>query len=150
MRFIHWISDNILFIFTLFLLAFIPLYPKFPLLDLPNTWVYIRVEDFIVAAAVIVWALQVIRKKATIRTPLTIPILIFWGIGGISLLYAILFIFPTVANVFSNVALFHFLRKIEYLSVFFIAYSSIRNKTYFRYVVAVLSITLLAVVVYGL
>lgn len=150
MRIVKWISDNVLFIVTLFLLAFIPLYPKFPLIDLPNTWVYIRVEDLIVVAAVAVWALQVMRKKTTVRTPLTIPILIFWGIGGISLLYAIIFIFPTIANVFSNVALFHFLRRIEYLSVFFIAYSSIRDKKYFPYVVAVLSITLLAVVVYGL
>ena len=30
------------------MLGFIPLYPKKPLFDIVNTWVYIRAEDFVV------------------------------------------------------------------------------------------------------
>ena len=40
--------ENLLFGYTLFLLLFIPLFPKLPLLDIKNTWVYVRVEDFLV------------------------------------------------------------------------------------------------------
>src|SRR3989344_3555532 len=47
-KIVSWISDNVLFVETIFLLAFIPLYPKLPLLDIKNTWVYIRAEDFVV------------------------------------------------------------------------------------------------------
>src|SRR3989344_4263510 len=47
-KWFSWAWNNILFLCTLFLLMFIPLYPKLPLLDVRNTWVYIRAEDFIV------------------------------------------------------------------------------------------------------
>ena len=48
MKFLQWIYDNSLSLITLFLLIFIPLYPKKPLVDVVNTWVYVRLEDFIV------------------------------------------------------------------------------------------------------
>ena len=41
MKIYKWISENLLFVTTLFLLAFIPLYPKLPLFDIKNTWVKI-------------------------------------------------------------------------------------------------------------
>src|SRR5438477_201819 len=49
MKFLSWLSDNIFSIATLFLLAFIPLYPKKPILDVVHTWVYVRFEDFALA-----------------------------------------------------------------------------------------------------
>ena len=150
MKILHFISDNILFIITLFLLAFIPLYPKIPILGVSHTWVYIRLEDFLVAVAGLVFLIQVFRKKATFKTPLTIPILIFWVVGGISTLYAIHFIFPYIANVFPNVAIFHYARKIEYMLVFFVAYSSMKSKRDVFYISALLAIILLFVVGYGI
>lgn len=150
MNIIRWISDNILFIITLFLLAFIPLYPKLPIIGVEHTWVYVRLEDFLVAIAIILWIIQIFRKKATFKTPLTIPIIIFWIVGGISTFWAIYFIFPHIANVFPNVALFSYLRRIEYLSLFFIAFSAIRSKRYTPYIVSILVITMLVVVAYGI
>jgi O-antigen ligase len=149
MKIVKWLSDNILFVLTLVLLAFIPLWPKIPLLDVPHTWVYVRVEDFLVAASVAVFFLQVIRKKASIKTPLTIPIVIFWTVGALATIYGIIFIFPKLVAVFPNVALLNYLRRIEYLSVFFIAYSAMRSKKFVPYIIGVLTITLLLVVIYG-
>ena len=149
MKILKWLNDNILFVFTLALLAFVPLYPKIPLLDVPNTWVYVRVEDFLVASSVGLFFIQLIRKKATIKTPLTIPIIIFWAVGALATIYGIIFIFPKLFAVFPNVALFSYIRRIEYLSVFFVAYSAMRNKKFVPYVVGVLTITLLLVVAYG-
>lgn len=149
MRIVRWLSDNILFVFTLFLLAFIPLYPKFPLIDIKNTWVYIRLEDFFVLLAVVLLGMQVLRRKATLKTPLTIPIILFWVIGGISTLSAIYFIFPYIADVFPNVAILSYVRRIEYLAVFFVAFASMRDKRFFPYIVAVTIATLIGVVIYG-
>jgi hypothetical protein len=149
MKILSFFKENILFVITLFLLAFIPLYPKLPLLDIKYTWVYIRIEDFLVAAAVLVWIVELLRKKATLKTPLTIPIIVFWIVGGLATLYAVLVFFPHMANVHPEIALLHYARRIEYLILFFVAASSIRNKEFVKYIVATLAITLLLVCLYG-
>ena len=149
MKILKWIWGNLLFVLTISLLAFIPLYPKIPLLDVTNTWVYIRVEDFVVAFGVLVWFIFLFLRKTTLKTPLTIPIVLFWAIGGIATLHGVMLLFPTLANVFSNVALLSFLRRIEYMSLFFIAYSSIKDKKFISYVSITLAIVLLLIVGYG-
>lgn len=142
--------ENILLISTLFLLIFIPLYPKIPLLDVSNTWVYIRVEDFFVTAILTLWIFLVLFKKVKLKTPLTLPIFIFWIIGAISTLHGVLIIFPTLANVFPNVAFLSFIRRVEYLSLFFIAFSAMKDKKYIYYVIYTLAVTLFLIVLYGL
>ena len=57
------IKENILFIETLILLAFIPLYPKLPLINIRNTWVYVRLEDFLIVAVLLSWLVLLIQKK---------------------------------------------------------------------------------------
>ncbi len=141
--------DNVLFLFTLLLLAFIPLYPKRPLLDLQHTWVYIRVEDFLVAFIIFIWIVLLLLKKVTLKTPLTLPVLLFWIIGGIATLHGVLLLFPTLSGVFYNVAFLSYLRRIEYLSLFFIAYSAMKEKRFIHYVITILIIVLLLVVAYG-
>jgi len=149
-RLINWCKENILFLITLALLVFIPLYPKLPLIDIQNTWVYIRAEDFFVLFALTIWFITVIRKKLLLRTPLTTPILIFWLIGGLATIHGILLIFPVIANVYPNVALFSYLRRIEYMSLYFISYYSTKNTSYLRKTFTVIVLTLLLVCLYGL
>lgn len=150
MKIFHKIFDNILLIFTVFLLIFIPLYPKIPLLDIMNTWVYIRVEDFVVLGVLLVFLFLLFRKKVTLKTPLTVPIMFFWIAGAISTIHGIVLFFPTLANVFPNVAFLSFLRHLEYMSLFFVAYASIRSKRHINVVIVTLVITILAVSLYGL
>ena len=149
MNFLKKIKDFILPSLVLFLLAFIPLYPKLPLVDIQNTWVYIRVEDFIVFIVLAFWFYLLLKKQVTLKTPLTIPIFVFWLVGAIATIHGVIIIFPTIASVFPNVALLSYIRHIEYLSVFFLAYSSVRNKGYTIAVIWVLISTFLLVIVYG-
>jgi hypothetical protein len=149
MRLLSWLVKNSLYIAALFLLAFIPLYPKWPLFGVSHTWVYIRLEDFFVAISLIIWLIFVIRKKITLNTPLTIPIVIFWFIGAVATIYSIIYIFPHLANVFPNVAALYLLRHIEYLSVFFITFSVMRQKRDPKYLIFVTIFTLLVVCFYG-
>ncbi len=145
-----WCKENILFLFTLFLLAFIPLYPKLPLVNIRHVWVYVRVEDFIVLFVLLCWGILVVRNKLTLRTPLTVPILIFWIIGAIATIHSILLIFPGLMNVFPNVAFLSFLRRIEYMSLFFISFSGMKDKRFLSYFIVVLTVTLFLIIGYGI
>lgn len=146
---INWLWENVLFLETLFILAFVPLFPKLPLLDIKNTWVYIRAEDFIVFFVLISWLILLFKEKITFKTPLTIPILIFWLIGAVATIHGVLLVFPTIANVYPNVAFLSLLRNIEYMSVFFIAFAGIKTKNQLKAIIAVIVLTLLAVIFYG-
>lgn len=149
-KIITWFKNNLLFISTLFLIVFIPLYPKIPIVDIKNTWVYIRGEDFVVLLVLLFWVSLLFRKKITLKTPLTIPIMFFWIIGAAATLHGVVLLFPTLANVFPNVAFLSYIRHIEYMSLFFVAYSSIKNKRSINYVIIVLAVTLLLVSLYGI
>ncbi len=149
-KLINWFKNWGMTFFALFLLAFIPLYPKLPLLDIRNTWVYIRVEDFVVLFILLWWGILVARSRLTLKTPLTFPILLFWLIGVIATLHGILLIFPDLANVYPNVAFLSLLRRIEYMSLFFIAYAGVKDKRFLAFLVVTLTLTLLAVAVYGI
>lgn len=144
-----WIKNNILFLQTLLLLAFIPLYPKLPLVNINHTWVYVRVEDFLILAVIATWVFFLLRKKVTLRTPLTLPIMAFWLLGAISTIHGVVLIFPTISNVFPNVAFFSFMRHIEYLGLFFIAFAGIKDKRVVPAVIAVIVSTLALVTAYG-
>jgi len=146
----NWCRDNIFFLFTLFLLAFIPLYPKLPLVNIRHVWVYVRVEDFIVLFVLLCWGLLVVRNKSTLKTPLTVPILIFWIIGAIATIHSILLIFPGLQNVFPNVAFLSFLRRIEYMSLFFISYCGMKDKRFLSYFIVVLTVTFFLIIGYGI
>src|SRR3989344_1111191 len=150
MNYIKWTGKNILFVLTLFLLAFIPLYPKKPLIDIVNTWVYIRAEDFVVALVLFVWVILLFQKKVTLKSPLTMPILLYWAAGAIATMHGILIIFPTSADIFSNVAFLSYLRHIEYISLFFISWAAIKDKRQLPIVIWIVVLTLLGVIAYGL
>lgn len=149
-KLIKWCNDHMLRIVTLVLLAFIPLYPKLPLLDIKNTWVYIRVEDFLVLFVLLWWGSLFVRQKVSLKTPLTIPVFLFWIIGAVATLHGMLLIFPSLSGVFANVSFLSFVRRIEYMSVFFIAYSAMNARGSMTPVVATVAGTALLVSLYGL
>lgn len=132
------------------LLAFIPLYPKLPLLDIRHTWVYVRIEDFVVLFVLFFWGILIVDKKISLRTPLTTPILLFWAIGVIATIHGLLLLFSALGDVHGNVALLSFIRRIEYMSLFFVAYTATRDKRFIRWVAVVLTITVLGVALYGI
>jgi len=144
-----WIWENILFLETLLLVIFIPLYPKLPLINVRHTWVYVRADDFVVLFVLLSWLVLLFRKKISLKTPLTIPILVFWMVGAVATTHGVLLIFPTLANVFPNVAFLSLLRHIEYMSLFFVAYQGMKDKRLLPVVIATLVITLLGVIGYG-
>ena len=134
---------------VLLLMIFIPLYPKLPLIDVKNTWVYVRVEDFLVLAVLFVWFVILVKKKVTLKSPLTIPIMAFWIVGALVTVHGVVIIFPQIKDVFPNVALLEYLRHIEYLSLFFVAFAAVKSKKFVFASIWTVVLTLLGVIFYG-
>ncbi len=132
------------------LLAFIPLYPKLPLVDIRHTWVYVRIEDFVVLGVIIFWGILVVRKKVSLKTPLTVPIFLFWFIGAVATIHGILLIFPYLTGAYPNVAFLSMLRRIEYMSLFFVAFNAMKDKRAIPMVTIVLTVAVFGVALYGI
>ncbi len=152
LKFLKWLDNHILEYLSLLLLVIIPLYPKIPLADiLPGYIVRIRLDDLVIGFTFLVWVIWLIRGKVTLKgNPLFIPILIYLIIGFISSLSAI-FITKTVPLQTLHVEkiLLHWARRLEYFSVFFVFYSSIKSFSQIKKYVYLTAVVLLAVSIYG-
>jgi hypothetical protein len=147
-----FLRDRFLPWFFITLLVLIPLYPKLPILDVSYTWTYIRVEDFLALVAYVVLGVLLIARKVQIKSFLFWPIVIFWFIGLLSTIIAL----PRLENGDGYVTykpilvVLHYLRRIEYLGMFFVGFVALQNMTQFKRVLVVLAVTLASVSVYGL
>lgn len=121
------IFDKYFFWAVLFLMAFIPLYPKFPLLNVAGTFVAIRVEDFLIAIILGLWVLKIILTKKIISTfsqELNKILLIFFFVGFVSL-FSATFLTNTVNPTLS---ILHFLRRIELMLLLPVAASVLNTR----------------------
>lgn len=151
--FAKWLDNNILTILTGILIVMIPLYPKIPLAELIQGYIVrLRLEDLLVLFTFMIWVVQVIRGKAVLpKNKIGLAIAAYLGVGFLSTLSAI-YILQTVpmekAHIFKIV--FHWFRRIEYFSLFFITYSAIRSKKDLILFAKIALITLIGTVIYGI
>ena len=151
-KLISWFDDHLILSLAAFLLIFIPLYPKLPLLEaLPGYIVRVRLEDFLVSFTIIFWFIYLLRGKMTLKSnPLFKPISTYLIVGLLSVLSAI-FIIKTVPmeNLHIGKILLHYLRRIEYFSLFFIFFSSVKSIKQIKVFLVLLVVTILFVAFYG-
>jgi len=106
-------------------LIIVPLFPKFPLIRVPGTYVAIRFEDLLLLALALILIPKVILNfKSVVRDRIVIAFLIFLGVGFLALLSGA-FLTQTVDF---RLGIFHWLRRIEYITPFFAAYILIPRK----------------------
>lgn len=128
------------------LIMAVPLYPKFPFINIPGTYVAIRLEDFLIALAGAFWFVFFVRNwRQVLASRLTQAILAFLVIGLLSLVSAI-FVTKTVLP---HLAALHWLRRGEYLLPFFIASAAVRSREDIKFYIQVLGLTVFLVVIYG-
>lgn len=147
-----FLDTHILLIFSTFLLAFIPLYPKIPLFDLIEGYIVrVRLEDFLIAFGILIYFVQVIRKKITLHSPLTKIIFAYSIIGFLSTISGI-FITQTIpaTEVHLLKSFLHFARYIEYFSLFFLLFAAIKSKKDVQIASICIVATVLVVGLYGL
>lgn len=121
------ISEKYLFWIVLFLIIFIPLYPKFPLINVHGTFVAIRVEDLLIAVTVGLWFVKMIvsgKISSLLSDKINQALLVFFFITLVSLFSAI-FLTKTVEPF---LALLHYLRRIELMLLIPVAASVLTTR----------------------
>lgn len=147
-----WFDRYGLLVVASFLLAFIPLYPKLPLFEaIPGYIVRVRLEDLLVFLALVLWGIQLLRKKLAWKTPLTYVIIAYAVVGFLSILSAV-FITKTVPFELLHIGktALHYFRYLEYFSLFFILYSAVKTSKDALIALLVIMGTLTAVSLYGI
>jgi O-Antigen ligase len=125
----------------------IPLYPKIPLININYSYISIRAEDFVVAALLLVYAIQLLRRKVHIPAIFIWPFVFF----GASILVSYgLGVFVTKTIVYPQIGLLHTLRRFEYMSIFFVAASAVRNTKHFKFLLYSFFASVCLVALYGI
>jgi hypothetical protein len=145
---LRWIDDNLLKVFLVGYIFFIPLYPKIPLFNVNYTYIAIRVEDFYVVLLYLAFFIQLLRKKVTLSKKFIIPIALFWIAVMVSYFYGG-FVQYTIENQNLKVGFLHAARRIEYMMIFFVAASVIRSKKDLYFYLKAMFIALALVCIYG-
>ncbi len=128
------------------LLIFIPLYQKFPLQGVAGTYVSVRLEDWLVLITISAWAISQSKKGFPIlKEKITLFFLLYWAVGLVSLLAAIFI--TGLAN--GKLGFFHLARRVEYMSLFFIAYDATATMGW-RRPIKVIILTSIAIFAYGM
>lgn len=141
--------DNYLWVYMVVLTLIIPLYPKFPFINITGTHVSIRLEDFLLAITLFTIAPYLfINFKKIFNHPLERSIVIFLFIGLVSL-YSAVFVTRTIGV---EIGVLHWARRVEYLISFFVGVSLVKispKKDYVKLIISLMSIVLLLATLYG-
>lgn len=140
------VFEKNLFWGVLGLSVFIPLYPKFPLLSVPGTYVAIRLEDFLIAAVTLWWGIGKLgRLKEFLNKNITQAVLLYWGIGALSIFSAL-----TITHTIEpHLGILHFLRRIEFMILFFVAFSAFTSFRQIKLWLACMLAATILVIIYG-
>lgn len=142
----YWLFEHYFFLLLIFLSIFIPLYPKFPLINIGGTYVAIRIEDLLILIVSFIWLLGYAHKiKEYLNQTVFQAILLFWFIGGLSVFSGIFIDQTTVAHL----SLLHWIRRIEYMMLFVMAATSLRSSKHLRAMIYSILLTTIIVVIYG-
>ena len=150
-RLITWVDRHCLLFMSLFLLIFIPLYPKLPLFEaIPGYLVRVRLEDLLVLGAGLVWLAQVVRGRARWPRLILTWVIIYAGLGLLSVIFAVLITrnIP-LQPLHIGKSLLHYFRYLEYLMVFFLAFAGLTRIKHTSWALLVLTLTVLLVSGYG-
>ena len=141
--------EKFLFILVIFLFIFIPLYPKFPLLNVAGTFVAIRIEDLAIALTVGLWGIYLVmsgKLKSFFADKLNLTLMLFFFIGLVSL-FSANFLTHTVS---SQISFLHFLRRVELMMLLPVVATVVKSKKQVILSLAILFFVVTLVNIYAL
>lgn len=139
----------VIFLVILFLFAFIPLYPKFPLINIKGTFVAVRIEDIIIGLVVLLWIVYLVvadKLRFFLSDKLNQAIMLFFFIGAVSTFSAVFL----THSVTPHLSLLHFLRRIEFIILLPVVASVLTSRKRLNLVLIFLGLTVLTVNIYAL
>lgn len=126
-KWLQWVDDNILKILVIGYIFIIPLYPKLPLFNVNYTYVAIRLEDLYVGVTALIFVIQFLRRKATVSWKFFAAFAAFWVAVFISYFYGY-YVQKTIPIENKFIGLLHSFRRVEYMSMFFVAMAAVKDK----------------------
>ena len=145
----HNLSEKLSKYLAVALLIIVPLYPKFPFLNIPGIYVSIRLEDFLLVIMAMFTVFKLAPKlKSLFKDRLTRSIFLFLFIGLASLISGA-FLTKTITF---PIGFLHLFRRVEYFIPFFFALSfvNLRKKENIEFYVKTIAVVIFALFVYGL
>jgi len=135
-------------LFTLVLLL-IPLYPKFPLVNVPGTYVAIRLEDILMLIVGVYLLFNILPKVREIFSKDIEKSVLLFLLAGLTSVVSGVFVTKTVLP---HIGLFHWVRRVEYFLPFFLGLTIPRTKIkeYVEYTIKLLFIVVLYIFIFGL
>src|SRR4030066_1286072 len=121
---LRWLDNNLVKLLLLVFIFLIPLWPKFPLFDLEYTYISIRFEDLYIAFFILIFFIQLLRKKVSLNTRFLPLFILFWIGVFASYLYGH-YVLNTVPV--KNIGLLHAARRVEYMIFFFVAACAVKS-----------------------
>jgi len=134
-----------LFVYTFF----IPLYPKLPLRKIYNTYVAVRLDDIFVIGIYLVFLLYFLIKRPKFDKKLVFLFFAFWIGVFISFIIG-RFVMGTIPPHLTFVAILNGLRRVQYMGIFFIAFTVIKNPSVFWLLFGATILNLFLVDIYAL
>lgn len=143
------IQEKLLFILVIFLFVFIPLYPKFPFVNVAGTFVAVRLEDVLIATTLGLWVIYMIlsgKVMSFLADKLNQAFLLFFFIGLVSLISANYL----THTVLPHLSFLHWVRRIELMMLLPLVTTVIRSKKQLIMTLITLSFVVFLVNVYAL
>lgn len=141
--------DNIYKYLITALLIIIPLFQKFPAFKIAGTYVAIRLEDFLILGTLLLFLVPILTNiKSLYKNNISRAIILFLIIGLVSLVSGIYL----THSIDLKIGLLHWIRRIEYMSLFFIGWIYIKKyaqSDFLSYIIKVLLLVNLTIFLYG-
>ena len=144
---LRWFDEYILHILVTGFIFLIPLYPKLPLQMINYTYVAVRVEDIYLFLIGLVYVIQFLRGKVIVPKKWAILFILFWLAVTASFLWGH-YVIKTIP--YQQVGILHTLRRVEYMMIFFVAFTTIRSKKDFHRYMSIFFVVITLVCVYGI
>lgn len=147
MKLLKKIDSHLLEIVVTFFIFFIPLFPKFPFKNVNYTYISIRMDDLMVGIVLLVFLIQLIRRKISFeKLPYKKIFAAFWISVFASFLSGV-FLTKTIDYPF--VGLLHTGRRFEYMVIFFIVYAAVTSGASFKRLLLTFFSSMYLVNIYG-
>lgn len=129
------------------ILIAVPIYPKFPFISVPGTYVSIRIEDFLILVVAILWGLNNLKNiSSLLKNKIVRAIIIFLAAAFLATFSGVVFLHTAT----SLVGFLEWGRRVEYLVGFFIALTSLKSIKDLEFYIKCLGLVVIIVFFFGL
>lgn len=147
LKLLNWFDERLIKILLAGFIFLVPLWPKLPLKMINYTYISIRLDDIYMMLMTGIFFIQLIRQKVELNKKFLFLFILFWISVFASSLWGI-YVLKTIP--YYHLGYLHALRRVEYMTVFFIAISIVKNKKDFFQLVNIYLFTVFLAVIYGL